>query len=87
MLVNVVNTTPQAFLAVDILSYNPKEVEKRNSRRIWARVFEVYTPFDGQEGPIRIFRVLLVECSEQVQISCGETMTIELPWKASEWWF
>jgi hypothetical protein len=78
VLVNVVNTTPQAFLAVDLLSYSPKEVEERNSRCIWAWVFEVYTPFDGQEGPVHIYRVLLVECSEQVQISCGETMTVEL---------
>ena len=47
VLVDVVNTTPQAFLAANPLSYNPTVAEGGNSRRIWAREFEVYTSFDG----------------------------------------
>ena len=62
--VDVVDAASQAFLAANSLSRSPEEAEGYNLRRIRARAFQANAPLDGQEGLIRAFGILLVECSE-----------------------
>jgi len=64
VLVNVVNATPHVFLAANLLSHNLEEAKGRNSRRIWLHCCEIQTAFDGQEGLVGTFGILLVERSE-----------------------